>query len=89
MTFAGSIPRITGLAVDGNDRLWVGVSEQLPGETERIDVYRLDGTLLGEIRDPSVFPTMFYGTGRAALLDRDELDVQRVVVFELREQTGP
>jgi len=89
MTFAESVPRITGLAVDGNDRLWVGVSEQLPGETERIDVYRLDGSLLGEIRDLGLFPTMFYGTGRAALLDRDELDVQRVVVFQLREQPGP
>ena len=89
MTFAEGVPRITGLAVDGNDRLWVGVSEQLPGETERIDVYRLDGSLLGEIRDLGLFPTMFYGTGRAALLDRDELDVQRVVVVELREQTGP
>jgi hypothetical protein len=88
MTFAESIPRITGLAVDGSDRLWVGVSEQFPGETERIDVYQLDGTLLGEIRDPSVFPTKFYGTGRAALLDRDELDVQRVVVLQLRERSG-
>jgi sugar lactone lactonase YvrE len=86
MTFADSIPRITGLAVDGRDRLWVGVSEEIPGETERIDVFARDGELIGEIRDPDLFPSIFYGDGRAALLDRDELDVQRVVVLGLSER---
>lgn len=89
MTFDDRIPRITGLAVDGQDRLWVGVSDALPGETARIDVYGRDGTLVGEIRQPTVFPTVFYGEGRAAVLDSDELDVQRVLVFQLREGTRP
>ncbi len=89
MTFDDRIPRITGLAVDGQDRLWVGVSGALPGETERIDLYERDGTLLGEIRHPDVFPMVFYGQGRAAVLDRDELDVQRILVFALREGTSP
>ena len=89
MTFDDRIPRITGLAVDGQDRLWVGVSGALPGETERIDLYESDGTLVGEIRQPDVFPMVFYGQGRAAVLDRDELDVQRVLVLELREGAAP
>ena len=50
LTFAESVPRITGLAIDGSDRLWVGVSVNRPGETDRIDVYGRDGGLLGEIR---------------------------------------
>ena len=85
MTFDDRIPRVTGLAVDGQDRLWVGVSGVLPGETERIDVYGRDGTLVGEIRQPDVFPMVFYGAGRAAVLDSDELDVQRVLVLQLQE----
>ena len=89
MTFDEKISRITGLAVDGQDRLWVGVANALPGETERIDVYGSDGALIGEIRQPNVFPMVFYGEGRAAVLDSDELDVQRVLVFQLRETAGP
>ena len=85
MTFDDRIPRVTGLAVDGQDRLWVGVSGVLPGETERIDVYGRDGTLVGEIRQPDVLPMVFYGAGRAAVLDSDELDVQRVLVLQLQE----
>ncbi len=89
MTFDDRIPRITGLAVDGQDRLWVGVSGSLPGETDRIDVYGRDGTLMGEIRQPNVFPMVFYGEGRAAVLDSDELNVQRVLVLQLREGMRP
>ena len=85
MTFAERIPRITGLAIDGSDRLWVGVAGDEPGETVRIDVYTSDGTPAGEIRHGAVLPTRFFGGARAALLDRDELDVQRVVVLQLDE----
>ncbi|MCL7980697.1 MAG: hypothetical protein M8865_12420 [marine benthic group bacterium] len=85
MTFAERIPRITGLAIDGSDRLWVGVAGQKPGETMRIDVFAADGAPVGEIREGALLPTHFFGRSRAALLDRDELDVQRVVLLELRE----
>jgi sugar lactone lactonase YvrE len=86
MTFTDRIPRITGLAVDGSDRLWVGVANELPGETSRIDVYDRDGHPLGEIRTAPILPTRFFGDSRAVLLDRDELDVQRVVVLQLIER---
>jgi hypothetical protein len=86
LTFAEVIPRITGLAVDGSDRLWIGVSERTPGETDRIDVYDLDGQLLGEIRDLPFFPSLFYGNGLAAHLTRDDLDVQQVIVTRLVEE---
>jgi hypothetical protein len=85
MTFAEISPRITGLVVDGEDRLWVGVATDYPEETGRIDVYDRDGALLGEIRDPEFFPALFYGAGRAALVETDELDVPRVIVLALRE----
>ncbi len=88
LTFAPVIPRITGLAVDGSDRLWVGVSVATPGETDRIDVYDREGRLLGEIADPDFLPDLFYGDGLAARLTEDELEAQQIMVYRLREESG-
>ncbi len=85
LTFADRVPRITGLAIDGQDRLWVGVSVTRPGETDRIDVYGPEGSLLGEIRAPEFFPDLFYGDGLVARITADELDVQQIVVYQLVE----
>lgn len=86
LTFAERVPRITGLAVDSRDRLWVGVSVTRPGETERIDVYASDGSLLGEMRSPEFFPDLLYGDGLVAEITADELDVQQIVVHQLLEE---
>jgi hypothetical protein len=85
LTFAESVPRITGLAIDGSDRLWVGVSVNRPGETDRIDVYGSDGTLLGEVRSPEFYPDLFYGDGLVAKLTADDLEVQQIAVYRLVE----
>ena len=85
LTFAERIPRITGLAVDTQDRLWVGVSVSRPGETDRIDVYAADGSFLGEIQEPEFFPDLIYGDGLVARITADELDVQQIVVYQLVE----
>ena len=85
LTFAERVPRITGLAVDTGDRLWVGVSVTRPGETDRIDVYAADGSLLGEILEPEFFPDLIYGDGLVARITADELDVQQIVVYQLVE----
>ena len=85
LTFAEVVPRLTGLAVDTQNRLWVGVSVTRPGETDRIDVYGADGSLLGEILEPEFFPDLIYGDGLVARITADELDVQQIVVYELVE----
>jgi len=85
LTFAEIVPRITGLAIDTSDRLWVGVSVERPGETDRIDVYDRDGALLGEISTPEFFPDLLYGDGLVARLTADELEVQQIVVYRLEE----
>ena len=85
MTFADVIPRITNLAVDSKDRIWVGVSVNEPEKTERIDVYDASGRLLGEIRDPAFFPRLFYGPDLAARVTTDEFDAEQVVVMRLVE----
>jgi hypothetical protein len=88
LTFAERVPRITGLAIDGRDRLWVGVSETRPGETDRIDVYSADGELLGEIAGPEFFPDLLYADGLVARITADDLDVQQIVVYELVEEAS-
>jgi len=85
LTFAEVVPRLTGLAVDTQNRLWVGVSVTRPGETDRIDVYGAYGSLLGEILEPEFFPDLIYGDGLVARITADELDVQQIVVYELVE----
>ncbi len=89
MTFAAAIPRITGIRVDGSDRIWVGVSLSLPDSTQRIDVFERDGSLLGTIEDMRQLPATFFGSDRAAALHTDpDTDVQQVVVMRLREGAG-
>ncbi len=87
MTFAPVIPRITGVRVDPLDRIWVGVSLDEPGTTARIDVYDREGNLLGELHGWEL-PDVFLGPSRAARLDRDEFDVQRIVVYRVLEDGG-
>lgn len=84
MTFAPVIPRVTGLRVDDRDRIWVGVSLDRPEETERIDIYDSNGTLLGELTGWEV-PDVFLGGSLAAKLTQDEMDVQQIVIYRIRE----
>jgi hypothetical protein len=80
MTFADLIPRILAIRIDPEERIWVGVSEDVAGEIARIDIYDRDGVLLGELRDVPM-PNVFMGPDRFGVLRRDELDVQQVVLL--------
>ena len=82
MTFADLIPRVVALRVDPSDRIWVGVSQETPGEVDRIDIYQHDGALIGELRDVP-FPDVFLGSHRIGVLRRDELDVQQLVLLDI------
>ncbi len=85
MTFAPTVPRITGIRVDGADRIWVGVSLSMPDSTQRIDVFERDGSLLGTVEGMRL-PATFFASDRAAALRSDpDTDVQQVVVMRLRE----
>lgn len=84
MTFAEQVPRIVSLRVDPRDRIWVGVTEEVPDSLARIDVYQADGTLLGELRGVAM-PDVFLPDGRMGVLRTDEMDVQQVVLLRLEE----
>lgn len=87
MTFSDLVPRVVSLRVDPLDRIWVGVSEETPDEVERIDIYDRDGGLVGELRDFPM-PDVFLGEDRIGVLRRDELDVQQVVLLDVRRGAG-
>ncbi len=82
--FSDVIPLINTLIVDHADRIWVAVSETLPGENQRLDIYSRDGLLLGELRDVEL-PPLFFGDGYAALIMQDEMDVQQILILKLIE----
>ncbi|MGH7502652.1 MAG: hypothetical protein ACREL7_12965 [Longimicrobiales bacterium] len=87
MTFAETVPRIADLAVDQQDRIWVGVSLTTPGEVDRVDLYSKDGEFLGSLAGFEV-PAAFFPDGSAASLFRDpDTDVQRVAVYRITEET--
>lgn len=87
MTFAPVVPRITGLRVDPLDRLWVGVSLETPGETERIDIFDREGRLVGQLTGHPL-PDAFLDASTAVLIDQDELEVQQLVIYRIREDGG-
>jgi hypothetical protein len=87
MTFAETVPRIAGLAVDAQDRIWVGVAIDTPGQVDRVDLYSKTGEFLGSL-DNFAIPEAFFPDGRAASLFRDpDTDIQRVAVYRLVEGT--
>jgi hypothetical protein len=80
--FAAVVPRITGVRIDPDDRIWVGVSGAT-AEQERVDVYDRGGRLVARVRSAPGMPAAFYGDGMAAVLERDEYDAQRVRIMRV------
>ena len=83
MTFEDVIPRLTNLAIDGKDRVWVGVREDGSYEHERIDVYDRRGSLIGEIRGLEDFPDAFFGDNLVAIIGEDKFDVPTITIATL------
>jgi hypothetical protein len=87
MTFAETVPRIAALAVDRQDRIWVGVSLTTPGATDRVDLYNRDGAFMGSFTGLQV-PGAFLADGRGASLVKDaDTDIQRIAVYRIVEST--
>lgn len=84
MTFAEVIAPINRLMLDHQDRVWVSVSEVIPGDDDRLDVYSRDGQLLGELRGVEM-PDIFLKNGYAAVVSSDELDVLQILILKLVE----
>lgn len=82
MRFADTIPALQGLVVAPSGRIWVARTGERWGDPGPIDIVTAAGQYVGTVRGQKL-PAAISATGRAAYLERDENDVERVVVVQL------
>lgn len=82
MKFADTIPALRGLRVAPSGKLWVERTGPVVGEDGPIDLLTPEGQYLGTITGTPL-PDAISRGGLAAYIERDEDDVERVVVRRL------
>lgn len=82
MEFADTIPALRGLRVVPSGKLWIERTGPIVGEPGPIDVVTPEGQYLGTITG-SALPDAISRSGLAAYIERDDDDVERVVVRRL------
>ncbi|WP_419936065.1 hypothetical protein [Candidatus Palauibacter sp.] len=84
MEFFDEVPIVRGLRTSWNGRIWVQRRGDEPHEVGPIDILTPDGRYLGSYRTGATrIPNAFGPEGLAAFIERDEFDVQTVVVKRL------
>jgi hypothetical protein len=81
MTFAETIPLLQSLFVDPKGRLWIERTANDVGEDGPIDIIDASGRYIGTVNGE--MPDAVSASGRAAYIERDDMDVERVVVRKL------
>lgn len=84
MQFADTIPALQGLRVAPSGKLWIARTGRIVGDPGPIDLVTPEGQYLGTIA-ASALPDAISRSGLAAYIERDENDVERVVVRRLPE----
>lgn len=83
MKFADEIPVISGLAVDGEDRIWVKRTTEY-GALDPMDVLTADGGYVGTLSPGELrLPNAFGPGGLMAYVETDEMDAPIVRVIRL------
>lgn len=82
MTFAETIPAIQRVSVDPTGRIWVRRSAGRVGGDEPIDLIAADGRYIGTLNGQEV-PMAVSRSGLAAWIEKNDLDVEQVVVRRL------
>jgi hypothetical protein len=78
--FAPRLPVLEGVSVSPSGAIWVrraGVG----GQPSQIDVFSPSGEYQGTLEPDAPFPHRFLGDGRLVTIEKDELDVDRVVLY--------
>lgn len=83
---AEAIPVIGELTEGPNGTLWVRRAAE-PGNPQPIDVYDREGTYLGSLPADSPFPAAVLGDQLIAV-ERDDMDVERLVIYRVTEGTS-
>jgi hypothetical protein len=81
MTFAETIPLLQSLYVDPKGRLWIERTARDVGEDGPIDIIDASGRYIGTVSGK--MPDAVSVSGRAAYIERDDMDVEKVVVRKL------
>lgn len=84
MTFARQIPVIAAVAVDSEDRIWVGRTASDGFSRGPTDIFTADGNYLGTLANEDIrMPLAFGPDGLMAYVERDELGATVVRVIRL------
>jgi hypothetical protein len=77
------VPSIRRLALGPDGTLWVQ-RFAVRGDLATIDVFAADGDYLGTLPAGSPFPEVFFPDGSLAAVEKDDLDVDHVVVYRIQ-----
>jgi len=79
---ADLIPAIGQIRIAPNGTTWVQ-RYAIRDEIAPIDIFSPDGEYLGTLPEGAPFPAAFLPDGQIAAIEKDEFDLQRVVIYEL------
>jgi hypothetical protein len=82
LTFADVVPMVAGVIADVNGVVWIQRTDETGGPDGAIDLVRASGEYIGTVRGQKL-PDAVSRRGLAAYVERDELDVPRLVVRRL------
>ncbi|WP_419939435.1 6-bladed beta-propeller [Candidatus Palauibacter sp.] len=89
LEFAEEVPVVRDLRTSWGGRIWVLRRGEEPASDGPIDILAADGRYLGSYRTGATrLPDAFGPGGLAAFIERDELDVQTVVVKRLPDDVN-
>lgn len=81
MTFMEHVPTLQRMVVDHKGRMWIERAGKRVGDNGPIDIIDGAGNYIGTVN--TKLPAAFSPTGRAVYIERDDLDVEKVVVRKL------
>jgi hypothetical protein len=79
---ADFLPAISRIRVAPNGTTWVQ-RFAIKNEPAPIDIFKYDGEYLGTLPEDTPFPAAFLPGDRIAAIEKDEFDLQRVVVYQI------
>ena len=83
--FSGTLPLFGLLRVDDAGNAWLGDSGLFVRWEDQVEIVSADGVYLGHVRFPVDVWVLDLSDTRALVVERDDLDVQAVAIYEIRK----
>jgi hypothetical protein len=83
---ADVVPAIRRVALAPDGTLWV-LRFVVRGDPAPIDIFAADGEYLGTLPPETPFPDAFFPDGRVVAMEKDDLDLDHVVVYRVVRET--